>query len=211
MTSLPIHITTHHLSLSDSLRLFARKKIAAVTRFANDALGAEIVLRRHNGAATRFSASARIALPGRDIHGRAVHSNLYVAIGKLVAKLARLARKRKTRLAKSFNHPARVGTSSEVALPTHVQEVLPELSDMKRRPRAEEGGQEMRVFSFRRKGRRCSFAPYPSVEEFRRQDISSAGITVTRRGERLCLIACRLFFCARSAAAQGMQGVMTVR
>jgi ribosome-associated translation inhibitor RaiA len=76
MTSLPIHITTHHLSLSDSLRLFARKKIAAVTRFANDALGAEIVLRRHGGAATRFSASARIALPGRDIHGRAVHSNL---------------------------------------------------------------------------------------------------------------------------------------
>ena len=62
MTTLPIHITTHHLSLSDSLRLFARKKIAPITRFANDALGAEIVLRRHGGAATRFSASARIAL-----------------------------------------------------------------------------------------------------------------------------------------------------
>lgn len=152
MTTLPIHITTHHLSLSDSLRLFARKKIAHVTRFANDALGAEIVLRRHNGATTRFSASARIALPGRDIHGRAVHGNLYVAIGKLVAKLARLARKRKTRLAKSFNHPGRAGTSSEVASPTHVQEVLPESSNMKWRSRAAGGGQEMRVFSFRRKG-----------------------------------------------------------
>lgn len=115
MTTLPIHITTHHLSLSDSLRLFTRKKIAPITRFANDALGAEIVLRRHGGAATRFSASARIALPGRDIHGRAVHGNLYVAIGKLVAKLARRARKRKTRLAKSFNHPGRGEPSSEVA------------------------------------------------------------------------------------------------
>jgi len=140
------------------LRSFARKKIALVTRFANDAVGAEIVLRRHGGAATRFSASARIALPGRDIHGRAVHSNLYVAIGRLVAKLARLARKRKTRLAKRFNHPGRGETSSEVASPTHVQEVFPELSDIKSRPPGDEGGQEMRVFPFRRKG---AFAASP--------------------------------------------------
>ena len=126
MNNLPIHITAHHLHLSDSLRLFARKKIAPLTRFANDALGAEIVLRRHGGAVTRFSASARIALPGRDIHGHAVHSNLYVAIGKLVAKLARLARKRKTRLAKSFDYSGRSEPSSEVASLTHVQEVVPE-------------------------------------------------------------------------------------
>jgi regulator of nucleoside diphosphate kinase len=78
-----------------------------VTRFAHDAVAAEIVLRRHNGAKTRFSASARLALPGRDVHGRAVDWNLYVAIGKLVAKLGRLLRKRKTRLAKKFERPDR--------------------------------------------------------------------------------------------------------
>ena len=117
MTNLPIHITAHHLRLSDSLRQFAGKKIATLTRFANDTLAAEIVLRRHGGAAPRFSASARLALPGRDIHGRAIHGNLYVAIGKLVAKLARLARKRKTRLAKAFNHPGRDEASSEFPSP----------------------------------------------------------------------------------------------
>jgi putative sigma-54 modulation protein len=106
MTDLPIHITTHHLSLTDPLRQFTRQKLAPVTRFANDALAAEIVLRRHGGIAPRFSASARLALPGRDIHGRAIHTNLYVAIGKLVDKLARLCRKRKTRLARTFEHPA---------------------------------------------------------------------------------------------------------
>jgi putative sigma-54 modulation protein len=99
MTNLPIHITTHHLTLSDALSRFARKKISSIRRFANDALAAEIVLRRHAGAVTRFSASARLALPGRDIHGRAVAGNLYAAIAKLVTKLARLSRKRKTRLA----------------------------------------------------------------------------------------------------------------
>ena len=98
MTDLPIHITTHHLSLTEPLRRFARQKIAPVIRFANDALGAEVVLRRHNGAVPRFSASARLSLPGRDIHGRAVHHDLYVAIGQLFEKLARRCRKRKTRL-----------------------------------------------------------------------------------------------------------------
>ena len=64
MTNLPIHITAHHLRPSDSLCRFARKKIAALTRFANDALAADVVLRRHAGAKERFSATARLALPG---------------------------------------------------------------------------------------------------------------------------------------------------
>jgi ribosomal subunit interface protein len=111
MTDLPIHITTHHLSLTDPLSRIVSKKIAGLTRVANDALSAEIILRRHNGTTTRFSASARVALPGRDIHGRAVDTNLYVSIGKLAAKLARLSRKRKTRLARSFKHQERSQTS----------------------------------------------------------------------------------------------------
>ena len=115
MTNLPIHITTHHLSASNALDQFAREKISSVSRFANDALAADVVLRRHGGVKERFSASARLALPAHDIHGRAVASNLYAAIGKLVARLARLARKRKTRLAKTFEHPGRSETSSELA------------------------------------------------------------------------------------------------
>lgn len=150
MTNLPIHITTHHLSLSDSLRRFARKKIAPVTRFANDALAAEIVLRRHNGAKTRFSAGARVALPGRDVHGRAVDSNLYVAIGKLVAKLGRLLRKRKTRLAKRFESPDRSEASPERPNPPRPPMLLSVRAENTRKPHLRESGQEMRVFPFRR-------------------------------------------------------------
>jgi putative sigma-54 modulation protein len=102
MTDLPIHITTHHLRLSNSLRLIVRSKLAPVSRFANDAIAAEIVLRRRGGAQTRFSASARLALPGQDVHGHATDVNLYAAIGKLVSKLGRLLRKRKTRHAKAL-------------------------------------------------------------------------------------------------------------
>ena len=158
MTNLPIHITTHHLSMSNALRRFARQKISSVCRFANDALAADVILRRHAGAKERFSASARLALPGRDIYGRAIASNLYAAIGKLVGKLARLSRKRKTRLAKTFEHPGRSETSAERTVPPHPQNVLPEPSDTRGRSRTHEGGQEMRVFPFRRKG---AFAASP--------------------------------------------------
>jgi len=158
MTNLPIHITTHHLSASNALQRFAREKISSVCRFANDALAADVVLRRHGGARERFSASARLALPGRDIHGRAVAGNLYAAIAKLVAKLARLSRKRKTRLAKTYEHPGRSETSADLTVPPHAQESLPEPSDTLRQPHAREGGQEMRVFPFRRQG---AFASSP--------------------------------------------------
>jgi ribosomal subunit interface protein len=112
MSNLPIHVTTHHLRLSDALSEFVREKITPVQRFANDALAADIVLRRHNGARRCFSASARLALPGRDVHSRAVHVDLYAAIRQLFIKLARHLRKRKTRRGRAVrfreiarNHP----------------------------------------------------------------------------------------------------------
>ncbi len=150
MTNLPIHITTHHLSLSDSLRQFVRRKIAPVTRFAHDALAAEIVLRRHGGATARFSATARLSLPGRDVHGSAVHADAYVAIGKLVAKLARLLRKRKTRLAKVFERPGR-GAISQLPVASLAQKESSDFLDVPPLSRSREGGQEMRVFGFRRR------------------------------------------------------------
>jgi putative sigma-54 modulation protein len=96
----PIHITPHHLSLSPALAEFVREKLAKVPRFASDVVAADIVLRRHHGTShgKQFSASARLALAGRDIHATAVHADIYSAVVQLVARLARRSRKRKTRL-----------------------------------------------------------------------------------------------------------------
>ena len=100
MNALPIHITPHNIELSLALRKFIERKISRVSRFAGDILSAEIVLREKPGANGLFHVSARLALPGRDVHGNAVHENFYTAINKLVARLARLSRKRKTRFEK---------------------------------------------------------------------------------------------------------------
>jgi len=109
MTILPIHITPHHLGLSPALRSFVSMKFAKVARFANDILAAEIVLRRHHGRTNgkRFSASARLALAGCDIHGCATHADLYTAIVRLVAKLARSSRQRKARLRRTYTRRRR--------------------------------------------------------------------------------------------------------
>lgn len=101
-TELPLHLVTHHLRLSDALTEYVRKKLTPVKRFAKDALAADVVLRRQNGPRRRFSASARLALPGRDLHSRVGHGDLYAAIGQLVIKLARRLRKRKTRRARAM-------------------------------------------------------------------------------------------------------------
>lgn len=100
-TPIPIHITPHHLSLTPALAEFVYGKITKLRRFAVNALAAEIVLRRHHGTAAgkTFSARARLALPGRDVHASATHSDLYTAIIGLAKKLARGSLKLKARRA----------------------------------------------------------------------------------------------------------------
>jgi putative sigma-54 modulation protein len=123
MINLPIHITAHHLTLDEGLRQFVRRKIGPLNRFANDAISAEVVLRQDAPTSPRFSATARIALPGRDIHGHASGSIVYVAIGKLASKIARLSRKRKTRLAKAFTRAgsSRISLRGRAGLTQNVQ------------------------------------------------------------------------------------------
>jgi putative sigma-54 modulation protein len=100
MNALPIHIVPHGIELSFPLRKFIERKVSRVSRFAGDILSAEVVLREKSGATGLFSVSARLALPGRDVVANAVHANFYAAINQLVARLARLSRKRKTRFEK---------------------------------------------------------------------------------------------------------------
>src|SRR5262249_19731912 len=107
MKDLPVHITPHGIELSLTLRRFIERKIFRLSRFAGDILSAEVVLREKSGADGLFSVSARLALPGRDVHGNAVHENFYAAINQLVARLARLSRKRKTRFEKRIRRAGR--------------------------------------------------------------------------------------------------------
>ena len=155
-TTLPIHITPHHLRLSPALSEFVYDKFAKVPRFANDVLATDVVLRRHHASSEgrRFSASARLALAGHDIHASATHADLYTAIVKLVAKLARRSRKRKARLGRTWAMPRRVLRYTSDLSPgysTALDDGAPEpRHEGMRNPHRRSGGQEQRVFRFRR-------------------------------------------------------------
>jgi putative sigma-54 modulation protein len=167
MTTLPIHITPHHLSLSPALRNFVRMKLAKVPRFASDILAVEIVLRRHHGTTKgkQFSATARLALPGSDIHGSATHADLYAAIARLVSTLTRLVCKRKTRRAKSYTPQRGIFSAKSVgSRPDASENVVLEAGDslLRRgvnRSRRQEDGKELRLYGFRRR------SPFPCVPE----------------------------------------------
>ena len=105
MKHIPLHITAHDVDVSSRLRELLQTKVSALSRFAGDILTAEVVVRGPTGAAELFSVSARLALPGRDLQANATHANLFGAVDKVVSRLGRLSRKRKTRLAKTFRRP----------------------------------------------------------------------------------------------------------
>jgi putative sigma-54 modulation protein len=155
MTELSTHITPHHLRLSPAITEFVRNKFAKVPRIASDAIATEVVLRRHHGTSggRRFSASARLAVAGRDIHASATHPDLYTAIVKLVARLARRSRKRKVRLVKTRAErraaPQRALERS-ITLPDTGEKTNAAMPEAPRDQSRGTGGQEQRVFPFRR-------------------------------------------------------------
>ncbi|MHA3771484.1 ribosome hibernation-promoting factor, HPF/YfiA family [Verrucomicrobiota bacterium sgz303538] len=156
-TRIPIHITAHNLSLSPPLYKFVHKKIGTVTRIAMDVLAIEIVLRRNpSPRSERFSVSARLALPGRDVHSHVSSPDLYVAVGIVAARLARRLRKRKTRIAKTCNGRSALrnaGTGFRAPVSPVLRKTSREGSERRLSGVRERGTApvEPRVFVFRRK------------------------------------------------------------
>ena len=117
MNDLPIHIMSDGIELSFLLRKFIEKKISALSRFSADILSTQLVLREKSGAKGLLSVKARLALPGRDIHGNAAHENFYAAINQLVTRLARLSRKRKTRYKKRVRRGRKLHSPDRIPTP----------------------------------------------------------------------------------------------
>src|SRR5436190_22516176 len=97
--ALPVNLTAHPLRRSLTSREFADHNLANSPRFPDEALRMDLVVRRHGGTYgdVRFSASARLPLPDRDVHATAVHADLHTAIVKLVERLVRRSRRREIR------------------------------------------------------------------------------------------------------------------
>lgn len=95
-----IHLNLHQFKLTDSIRAFAISKISRLSSFDPEVQSADVTLAHDYGAGPeeKFSATVRLALPGKDVHATDTRHDLYAAINAVRDKLARQLRKRKTRL-----------------------------------------------------------------------------------------------------------------
>jgi putative sigma-54 modulation protein len=95
-----IHLSPRNIRLTAAIRQHAADKIEQLEDFGADIVAAHIVLLHDDTAkpAERYRVKVHLAVAGPDIHAEENDADLYAALDKVIDKLARQLRKRKTRL-----------------------------------------------------------------------------------------------------------------
>ena len=94
-----IHLSPRNVRLTAAIHSYAAEKIESLEELG-DIIAAHVVLVSDDAAKPkdRFSVKAHLAVAGPDIHAEEKDADLYAALDKVVSKLARQLRKRKTAL-----------------------------------------------------------------------------------------------------------------
>lgn len=108
-----IHISPRHLVLTAAIHSYVAEKVVHLEAITGDILGAHIVLMHEEGKAKTYRTKVHLGLPGKDIHAEDAESDLYASIDKVVDKLARQLRKRKTRIKSTKKHRVQLATEAK--------------------------------------------------------------------------------------------------
>ncbi len=110
-----IHITPRHLSLTSAIHQAAASQMSLVENLGTEILGAHVVLLHDEAAkpSDRYTVKVHLAVRGPDIHAEHNAEDLYIALEKVVDKLARQLRKRKTALKDKRRSVAQRATERE--------------------------------------------------------------------------------------------------
>ena len=95
-----IHLSPRNVRLTASIHSHAAEKIEHLEELCAEIVAAHVVLLHDDTAkpASRYSVKVHLAIAGPDIHAEERDADLYAALDKVIDKLARQLRKRKTRL-----------------------------------------------------------------------------------------------------------------
>lgn len=110
-----IHITPRHLRLTAAIHQAAASHVSVVENLGTEILGAHVVLMHDETAkpADRYTVKVHLAVSGPDIHAEQNAEDLYVALEKVVDKLCRQLRKRKTAIKDKRRSTAQRATERE--------------------------------------------------------------------------------------------------
>ena len=92
-----LHLSPRNLKLTAAIHSYAAEKIQSIEGLA-EIIAAHVVLVSDHTAKPKdhFSVKVHLAVAGPDIHAEDKDADLYAALDKVVAKLSRQLRKRKT-------------------------------------------------------------------------------------------------------------------
>jgi putative sigma-54 modulation protein len=103
-----IHLTPRHLVLTGAIHSYVAEKISHLETITDNIVGAHIVLLHDETKKKQYVVKVHLGLPGPDIHAEDREDDLYAAIDKVVDKLARQLRKRKTRISGQKKHRSKL-------------------------------------------------------------------------------------------------------
>jgi len=101
-----IHLSPRHLTLTAAIHSYVADKISHLEDVVGNIVAAHVVLihDEKRNPSRAYHVKVHLAVPGPDIHAEDAEADLYAAIDKVTAKLARQLRKRKTRIVDDKKH-----------------------------------------------------------------------------------------------------------
>jgi putative sigma-54 modulation protein len=101
-----IHLSPRHLVLTAAIHSHVAEKVSHLESLTDEIIAAHVVLLHDEKKNPKkaYHVKVHLAVPGPDIHAEDGESDLYVAIDKVVAKIAQQLRKRKTKLKDKVKH-----------------------------------------------------------------------------------------------------------
>ena len=108
-----IHLSPRHLKLTPAIHAYVAEKIGHLESIADNILAAHVVLLHDETPSKQHVIKVHLAVPGPDIFAEDAEDDLYAAIDKVIDKLSRQLRKRKTRLVSKKKHVTRVAAETK--------------------------------------------------------------------------------------------------
>jgi len=108
-----IHLSPRHLVLTGAIHSFVADKFTHLESITDEILAAHVILIQVENKAKPFVVKVHLGLPGPDIHAEDSEKDLYAAIDKVVDKLARQLRKRKTRIKSAKKHRSQLASEAK--------------------------------------------------------------------------------------------------
>jgi len=104
LKAMQIHLSPRHLTLTAAIHGYVADKISHLEDIAQRIVAAHVVLMHDETKVKKHVVKVHLAMPGPDIHAQDAEDDLYAAIDKVVDKLSRQLRKRKTKIAEHKKH-----------------------------------------------------------------------------------------------------------